>query len=232
MKPIFFVLWAALIPGPFLALGRIPPGCTLASSLVLVALAWFQAKELQDDARRAFARRVAIGMSLGLGGDLLMAGGILLAAMTVFGAGHFFYMRAMLGLAAAERLEGKALRVVLWLGALVVGGGIWYQLVLNGSGKAADYPTIVYAGLFYTLFLASMTGIALGLSVRRWAFAALGLGGVLFLASDAVIAARVFSPDVFARIPDAVRNDLVWLTYAPAQLLIVASAGRWRTREG
>ncbi len=228
MKPVFFVLWAALIPGPFFALGRIPAGCTLASSLVLVALAWYQIREPHSDARRLFARRIAVGMSFGLAGDVLMVAGVLLAAMAVFAVGHFFYMRAMLGLARVEQIGGAPARLALWVVALAVGAGIWYELVFLGIGKATGYPAIVYGGLFYTLFLASMTGVALGLSARRLEFAALGLGGALFLASDAVIGARVFSPDAFALLPDAIRNDLVWLTYAPAQLLIVASAGRYR----
>lgn len=229
MKLVLLALWTALIPGTFWILGRIPPGCSLASSLVLVVLAWYLArKEAEGEPAREYARRIALGMSFGFAGDVLMGGGVLLGAMAVFGIGHFFYMRAMLGRAAREEIGGQVVRVVAWLGALAVGFFIWHRLVLNGTGRAASMPVIVYGGLFYTLFLASMTGVALGLATRRLAFFGLGLGGSLFLASDAVIAARVFSPEVFQTLPDFVRDHLVWLTYAPAQLLIVASAGRWR----
>lgn len=230
MKLIFLAVWAALIPGSFLALGRIPAGCTLASSLVLVALAWLQTKEPASEGRSLYARRIAVGMTFGFGGDLLMGAGLLLPAMGIFGAGHFLYMRGMLGLSRAEGVGGGSLRVALWAASLAVGAWIWYQLVLHGTGRAAGQAVIVYGALFYTLFLASMTGIALGLAARRREFLALGVGGALFLASDAVIGARVFSPEIFARLPDVVRADLVWLTYAPAQLLIVLSAGRLRRR--
>lgn len=215
MKPILFALWALLIPAPFLVLGRIPGPCTLLSSVTLVALAWIQARDPRAQGDLGYARRIALGMSCGLGGDLAMGSGVVLLAMAVFAVGHVYYMRAMVAVARP--------RAVPMIVALAAGASVWYQLVLNGTSKAASYPAMVYGGLLYTLFLASMTGMAIGLASRGRAFIGLGVGGVLFLASDAVIAARMFSPDVFAALPDGIRADLVWLTYAPAQLLIVRS---------
>ena len=46
------------------------------------------------------------------------------------------------------------------------------------------------------------------------------VGAALFLASDLILAAQLFNDLRFPLI-----SDVVWLTYGPAQMLIVYSAG-------
>ena len=53
----------------------------------------------------------------------------------------------------------------------------------------------------------------------------LAIGGALFLLSDLILAARLFNEVHFPLI-----GDVIWLTYGPAQMLIVYSVGsalRW-----
>ena len=77
-----------------------------------------------------------------------------------------------------------------------------------------------YAALPYALLLASTAGFATGLALNISAFIPLALGCALFLLSDLLIAARLFSGVFFPLI-----DDVVWLTYGPAQMLIVYSIG-------
>jgi hypothetical protein len=74
------------------------------------------------------------------------------------------------------------------------------------------------AALPYALLLASTAGLATGLAVQAPAFVPLAIGGGLFLLSDLILAARLFNGVYFYLI-----GDIVWLTYGPAQALIVYS---------
>jgi hypothetical protein len=77
-----------------------------------------------------------------------------------------------------------------------------------------------YAALPYALLLSSTAGFATGLALNSGLFIPLALGCALFLLSDLIIAARLFN-GVYFRLID----DVVWLTYGPAQMLIVYSVG-------
>ena len=73
---------------------------------------------------------------------------------------------------------------------------------------------------FYDPFLASSAGFATGLALNLSLFIPLALGCALFLLSDLILAAQLFAGLSFPLI-----GDLVWLTYGPAQMLIVYSIG-------
>lgn len=231
---ILMALWALLLIGGFIigtpeAAGRarIPYPATILSSLTLVALAWQQRRAFRVSKGTdvaAYAWSIALGMTFGFLGDLGMASGIVLLAILFFGIGHVFYIRGMVAIARARTLGHSKRRLVCLILALAVGLTIWWQLVLNGNGSPASRsPLLIGAALGYTLLLASTAGIAAGLAACHLRFMPLAIGAALFLASDAVIAARMFKPDVFLALPDWIRGDLVWLTYGPAQLLIVTS---------
>jgi len=64
-----------------------------------------------------------------------------------------------------------------------------------------------------------MSKLASGLAVQAPAFVPLALGSALFLLSDLILAAQLFSGVHFYLI-----DDIVWLTYGPAQALIVYTA--------
>jgi hypothetical protein len=77
-----------------------------------------------------------------------------------------------------------------------------------------------WVALPYALLLASTAGLGSGLAIQDRRFIPLALGGALFLLSDLILAGDMFS-DLFFRLI----GDVVWLTYGPAQMLIVYSIG-------
>jgi hypothetical protein len=104
--------------------------------------------------------------------------------------------------------------VAVWLLIGLVG---WYIAVYRGQK-----PTVLHwAALPYALLLASTAGLASGLAVQAPVFVPLALGGALFLLSDLILAARLFSGAHFYLI-----DDVVWLTYGPAQALLVYAVSR------
>ena len=86
---------------------------------------------------------------------------------------------------------------------------------------SARQPSFLHnAALPYALLLASSAGFASGLALNASVFIPLVLGCALFLVSDLILAARLFNGASFPLI-----DDVVWLTYGPAQMLIVFSVG-------
>lgn len=223
-----WLLWAALLFGGF-ALGhspaegrhRTPTGARMASSLALVVAAWVGASA-SGGARVALL--AALGMTLGFVGDLFMAGLLrprderrVLGGIAAFGLGHIAYIAAIAMLGRQLGLtDGRAweISLALWL---LLGGVGWWLLAHRGQPRSA--PRL--AALPYTLLLASTAGTATGLALQAPAFFPLALGAGLFLLSDFLIAANLFR-----HITLPLHHDLVWLTYGPAQMLIVFSLAR------
>jgi uncharacterized membrane protein YhhN len=210
------VAWAALLLGSvvasFLSRQRMATGLRLTSSLALVVAAWSWCLVARaTPAVALFALLVALGMTLGLVGDLLLAGALpieqgFLAGMAAFALGHLAYISAILSQTPQVQwaVEGVALLVGL------VG---WYAVVFRG-GK--DAMMLRCAALPYALLLATTAGLALGLAIQTPAFLPLALGAALFLLSDLLVAGEQFGN---VRFPHS--GDAVWLTYGPAQTLLV-----------
>lgn len=70
--------------------------------------------------------------------------------------------------------------------------------------------------LFCRSLLASTSGFATGLALQRGEFIPVAVGAALFLLSDLLLAAQLFNDVRFYLI-----DDVVWLLYGPAQMLIV-----------
>jgi uncharacterized membrane protein YhhN len=210
-------LWAALLFGGFLfgrpdaRTGRRMPRWTrLGSSLVLACAAslWF----LQDT--NPVSLLIAAGMILGLLGDFILAGivlGGLRGGMSAFGLGHLSYISAFLVLGARLGLLSASLAAAGAL-CLTAGGAGWYLLLIRGRKSTA----LRLAALPYSLLLSGTLGIAAALAAQNPTLWLLPLGGALFLASDAILAARRLNSVSFPLI-----EDLIWLTYGPAQACIV-----------
>jgi hypothetical protein len=219
-------LWAALLFGGF-AFGklnaegtrRMPTWIRMASSLTLVVAAWSWYAFTRETAAGAYSLFVAFGMTLGCLGDIFLAELLplkqpVLAGIAAFSLGHIAYIAAILSFADVHGLNAPGPRwgaEAVWL---LVGLVSWYFVVYHG-GKAA---TLHYAALPYALLLASTAGFATGLTLQAPAFAPLAVGAVLFLASDLILAAELFNNRTFPLI-----GDVIWLTYGPAQALIVYS---------
>lgn len=220
------VLWAVLLFGGFL-LGhesetqRIPRWARLASSamLVLAGFSWYLFAP--DDIAHAYALFIAIGIAFGFAGDLFMAGYFpggrnVLGGMAAFGAGHIVYISAILRYSNQVGLDDPARRwgaVVVWL---LIALAAWYFLIFRGQQTSALH----WAALPYALLLASTAGFAAGLAWQAAVFAPLALGAALFLFSDLLLAAQLFTGLQFKSV-----GDLIWLTYGPGQMLIVYSVG-------
>jgi uncharacterized membrane protein YhhN len=210
-------LWATLLFGGFV-LGRpdprtgrrMPRWTRLGSSLVLAGAAWLGYFQTLCP----FSLLIAAGMTLGLLGDVILAGmmpGRLPGGMAAFGLGHLAYIAAFLFLAARLDLSGAVLPAA-WLAALLLGVVGWYFLLIRGHTATA----LRWAALPYSFLLTSTTGLAIGLALQSPALWPLAMGGLLFLSSDTVLAARRVNSANFTLI-----EDFIWLTYGPAQACIV-----------
>jgi hypothetical protein len=218
-------LWSALLFGGF-AYGLvrdashpvIPEWTRLGSSLVLVVAAWIWCVVVRRSRVAAYGWLIAVGMTFGFLGDLFMAGRIpvgeaVMGGMASFGVGHVAYLAAMILIGRLGVPGGTAVRVGAWLAWLVVGLVGWYVIVYPEAP-----PLIGRAALGYVLLLASTAGCATGLALRARPFWGLACGAVLFFVSDLMIAAEKFGGYDYTFIGPA-----IWLTYGPAQMLIVFS---------
>jgi hypothetical protein len=226
------IVWAALLFGGFIFGGpadasrRMPAWTRMASSATLVVAAFSWYAFTRHSPAGGYALLVAIGMSFGFLGDLALAGFLpggrnVIAGISFFGIGHIFYITAMLRFASAAGLTAPGARwgaLVIWLLVGLVG---WYIVVYRGAGAAGIAPTVVHwIALPYALLLAGTAGVATGLALQDSRFVPLALGAALFLISDLILAGEMFSGMSFRLI-----GDVIWLTYGPAQMLIVYSIG-------
>ncbi len=227
MALALLILWAVLLFGGFIfgkvnseQTRRMPMWTRLASSLTLVTTAWllhFTAYEAT-----AYTLPIAVGMTLGFIGDLFLAGVItgkrdVLPGLGAFGAGHVAYIFGILQYGDQVWVNDSGARLaafVVWWIIAVIG---WYLAVFRfAKGK----PEILHwFALIYAILLSSTAGAATGLALQSAAFLPLAAGAALFLFSDLLIAARMFGKVHFTLI-----DDVVWLTYGPAQALIVYGA--------
>jgi len=225
---VLLATWGALLFGGYLiglpsqfSSRRIPAVSCLLSSLVLVLAAWSWVIFVRKTPAAGFALLIAIGMSLGFLGDVFMAGLIsigdrLLSGMAAFGLGHVAYIIAGLCYSYQSGLTAFWPRLFGWLLWLFIGFLGWYFVAYRSSR-----PTFLHgAALLYSLLLSSTAGIATGIALQSVRFVPFALGAGLFLFSDFLIAMRSFGGKSLRLIS---LDDLIWLTYGPAQMLIVFS---------
>ena len=225
---ILLLIWAALLFGGFV-LGKLWPDGTrkmpvwtrMASSLTLVVVAWYWQALASGMAAVRFALPIAIGMTLGFIGDLFMAKLIVrseqhvMGGIASFGLGHIAYIAGFLGF--GDAIGATNGRIAAWLVWLIIGAILWYVVVYR---NAPQRGFLHIAALPYALLLASSAGFSTGLALNVSLFIPLAIGCALFLLSDLILAARLFNGVFFPLI-----DDVVWLTYGPAQMLIVFSVG-------
>lgn len=221
-----YVAWAALLFGGF-ALGqptpesaqRMPTWTRMASSAALMLIAWLEVYFTRATPLGRYALLIAIGMSLGLLGDLILAQVIplpqhVLGGIAAFGLGHIVYLAAAIGLARQLGLVAPGplwSMLALWLAIGVAG---WYLVVFRGQE-----PTVItWAALPYALLLASVAGLFMGIALQSPLFIPAAAGAILFLVSDLILASHLFAGRSFPLI-----GDVIWLTYGPGQALIVGS---------
>lgn len=226
------ILWAVLLFGGFIfnspveATRRMPTWTRMASSgtLVVAAVSWYLFT--RNTPAAGYALLVAVGMAFGFMGDLLLAGVLpggsrFIPGLISFAIGHVFYITAMLRFASATGLTSAGPRwgsLVVWLIIAVAG---WYVVVWRGAVVSGIEPGVVHwLALPYAILLATTTAVAMGLALQDGRFIPLAVGATLFLLSDLILAGDRFSGLSFPLI-----SDVIWLTYGPAQMLIVYSVG-------
>jgi YhhN-like protein len=220
------ILWATLLFGGF-AFGtftgsreQIPTPARMGSSFVLVVAAWSWYKLARPTRVGRYSFLIALGMTFGFVGDLFMAGLIsagepMFGGMGSFGVGHIAYLSALLYLGNVTGLTDRRLRWLAWLTWLLIGVPCWYRIVYCSNPP----PALGWAALGYVLFLASTAGCASGLALQARALWPLACGAALFFVSDLMIAAQQFGG-----LNSATLESAIWLTYGPAQMLIVYSS--------
>jgi hypothetical protein len=196
---------------------RMPTWTRIGFSLTLVVAAWGWYLFTRGGPAGGYTPLVALGMTLGCAGDIALASLLplrepLLAGIAAFGLGHVAYIVALVrfgdgaGLAAAGPRFGA---LAAWL---LIGLAGWYLMVARGR----RLTPLRWAALPYALLLAGTAGVATGLALQADAFLPAALGGALFLTSDLILAGQLFGGVGFPLI-----GDVIWLTYGPAQALLV-----------
>lgn len=221
---LLFVLWGLFLFGGFLLgakdpIRRMPRWTRMVSSLVLViaAFSWFFFA--RHTAAAHYVLLIAIGMTCGFIGDLSLAGLLpggrsVIGGIAAFGLGHIFYIIAFLRFASQTGLTDPPRQLIALAIWLLVGAVGWYLVV----GRSRPRTTLHWAALPYALLLSATAGIASGLAWIDGRFLLLALGAALFLLSDLILAGELFAGLKFPLI-----GDIIWLTYGPAQMLIVYS---------
>ena len=218
-----WVLWAILLFGGFIfgrasETHRMPTWTRMASSLTLVLAGWSWYLVAVDSAK-PYALFIAIGMTFGCLGELILAGVLpggrnVLGGIGAFGVGHVFYIIAIVRYSNAVGLDNASSRwgaLAVWLLIGLLG---WYFIVFRGQ----EATVLHWAALPYALILACTAGFATGLALQSALFVGLAFGAGLFLLSDLILAAEIFNGAKFKSI-----GDVIWLTYGPGQMLIVYS---------
>ncbi len=225
---VLWIGWALLLFGGLLfghpndaGSGRMPRWTRLASSFVLVVAAWAMVLLTPPAVNTilTYAVVVSMGMLLGFIGDLAIAGLLRLKQPVIggiigFGLGHMAYISAIWWLEGQFGYTDPGIRIGSLLFWFFFGTVSWYIAVYRG-GRGNP---LIWAALPYALLLSGTVGSATSLAVQAHLFIPLVVGTALFLLSDLILAAQLFSGARFRLI-----NDVIWLTYGPAQMLIVYS---------
>ncbi len=198
-----------------------PQGLTLAGSATLAFGAWGQVFGTWRNRRRR-AVLLALGMSCGFLGDgalsqLVISGeASLVAGLVAFGLGHVAYIGALW---PATRDPRRHFRLILALvAALALAGVSWYHVVYRSELPLGPLAWLV---LTYAVLLASLAGLAVGVAISDRRFVPKAAGALLFLVSDLWIGLTLFNPELGRFLHGEFGMDVVWLTYGPAQFLIV-----------
>jgi hypothetical protein len=220
-----WLTWFAFLPCTFVAILITGQGGWSRfwgmSSIVLSAAAWVNwGLHRRDPLARACAA-IALGITLGTLADLYGAFGILrfteplTMIIPLFALGHVAYIAGMLVFARRLHLTqrsgwGRVLAAAVVFSNLA-GLALWATVVRPSDDLSSMHvPTAVY-----TMFLSTSAAVMATVACIDRRFLAVGVGGVLFLLSDAFLAVRLFH-DNWHKL-----GDLCWITYGVGQMLIV-----------
>ena len=237
------LLWAGLLFGGWIfnryrsaERGRMPTWTRISSSAVLLVAAgtWAVATS-RGSIIGPVALLLAVGMLASFIGDLALAGLLaewlqigtgkdpaaarLRIGLAAFALAHIAYIGAFIALAdAIDRTsvtlsnavhQAFLVSISAWLVVGIIG---WLIFVARGT----ELQAMRLPGLIYALLIAGMAGCATALAVQTLYFLPVAIGAGLFVVSDLLVAGDTFGT---LRLP--IQTDLIWLTYGPAQVLII-----------
>jgi uncharacterized membrane protein YhhN len=193
-------LGAACAYGIFAAGGQVPPAWALVKGVPMSALA---SLALRRRAREG-AVLLAAALAVHAAGDVLLELAPLLAGVGAFFAGHLVYAALFVRLRQRwDRVRGGA---KLRLGLLLLAVAVAAPVVVAGAPETMRIPI--------GLYVAALTAMAALAQLTRRGLP-VGLGALLFVASDALLGAGWFGG---AAIPGG--RELVWPLYVGGQLSI------------
>src|SRR5262249_40545179 len=145
---------------------RMPTWTRIASSLTLVVAGWSWLAFSRSGPVGEYAALLALGVTLGCIGDLVLGLPVplrepALAGIAAFGLGHIAYIAALVRFGDTHSLTAPGPRYGALLVWLAVGAGGWYVIVARGRRRTALH----WAALSYALLLAGTAGVATGLAL-------------------------------------------------------------------
>lgn len=193
----------------------------LATSLILTVCAWllWSAGRLEMDTT---AMSLAIGMTFGSLGDLILAGVIplpkrMIAGIIAFGIGHVNYIRGFMATAAILSLSNPLTGSMFWVIYVLAASLLWVMFIHNpAKPRSLNLGSLIYAWL-----IAVMAGTAGALAISDARFTLTAIGGLLFLISDLILGNRELRDNAWFLV-----HDVVWVLYIAGQALIVTTTLR------
>lgn len=220
-----WLIWFILLPVPF-ALSLITENShwlhyIWTSTFVLSAAAWVHAASSRTGTLTKFYKLIALGITTGALADIYgtqltkhFSIEPLLITIPLFALGHLFYIIGTLN--AAHRLhlthqpKWRTALLISTSGVAAVGFTLWKTLV--HSSETLPFTHLPLAG--YTGILAVAAAVMLTISILAPRFCIIAIGGLLFLASDGLLAVKIFQDN-----PGHI-GDLCWIVYGIGQMLI------------
>jgi hypothetical protein len=187
----------------------------LSTSWILAACAWIIGAA--STTLRVPALLIALGMTFGALGDLVLAGVIplpkrMISGIIVFSLGHLSYIAGFSQTANVLGLNDPFSGSLLWVAFVIVAAFLWFFLIYN----PAKSRVLNVGSLLYGWLIAIMAGIATALAASDPRFTLTAFGGVLFLISDIILGNRELRDNGWFLV-----HDVVWVLYITGQALIV-----------
>ena len=187
----------------------------LSTSWILVVCAWII--WATSTALRTPALFIALGMTIGALGDLVLADVLplprrMISGIVVFSLGHLCYIAGFMATASILGLNNPFTGSLLWVVFVIVAAFLWFFLIFNPAKSRA----LNIGALFYGWLIAIMAGTATALALSDPRFAPIAIGGVLFLISDIILGNRELRDNGWFLV-----HDVVWVLYIAGQALIV-----------
>lgn len=190
----------------------------LSTSWILAVCAWIIFAT--STALRTPALLIALGMTFGAIGDLVLADVIplpkrMISGIIVFSIGHLCYIAGFSQTAQVLGLNDPFAGSLLWVAFVLAAAFLWFFLIYN----PAKSRVLNLGSLFYGWLIAIMAGTAAALALSDPRFTLTAIGGVLFLISDIILGNRELRDNGWFLV-----HDVVWVLYITGQALIVLTA--------